>query len=85
MKIFWDALKRTLALVGSEIATIMGAGSVMNVEPWKLAIVAAISAAFTVWGKIGRAYYTDGQFTSDELNEIFGGFGNNLEKEQPKK
>jgi len=84
MKIFWDATKRTIALVGSEIATIMGAGSIMDVSPWKLAVVAAISAAFTVWGKIGRAYYTDGKFTSDELDEIFGGFGNNLEKEAKK-
>jgi hypothetical protein len=81
MKIFWDAFKRTLALVGSEIATIMGAGSIMDVEPWKLAIVAGISAAFTVWGKIGRAYYVDGKFTSEELDEIFGGMGNNLDKE----
>lgn len=71
MKILWDALKRTFALIGVEVATIMAAGSVMEVEAWKAAVVAGISAAMTVWGSIGRAYYRDGSLTKDEVDEAF--------------
>lgn len=71
MNLLWDALKRTLAYIGTEIAFIMGAGAVMEVEAWKTAIITAISAAMTVWASIGRAYYTDGELTKDEVDSAF--------------
>jgi hypothetical protein len=71
MKLIWEAMKRTLALVGTEIAVIMAAGSLMEVDAWKAAVVAGISAAMTVWGAIGRAYYTDGKLTKDEVDDAF--------------
>jgi lactam utilization protein B len=71
MRVIWDAIKRTLALVGTEIAMIMAAGSVMEVEAWKSAVMAGLSAALTVWAAIGRAYYTDGKLTETEVDEAF--------------
>jgi lactam utilization protein B len=73
MKILWDAIKRTVALVGTEIALIMAAGSVMEIEAWKAAVVAGLSAAMSVWAAIGRAYYKDGKLTKDEVDEAFSG------------
>jgi hypothetical protein len=71
MKILWDALKRTFAFIGVEIATIMAAGSVMEVEAWKAAVMAGISAAMSVWASIGRAYYKDGKLSKEEVDEAF--------------
>ena len=71
MNILWDAIKRTLALIGTEVALIMAAGSVMEVEAWKAAAMAGIAAALTVWASIGRAYYKDGKLTKAEVDEAF--------------
>jgi hypothetical protein len=71
MRLLWDAIKRTAALIGVEVATIMAAGSVMDVEAWKAAVIAAISAALSVWAAIGRSYYTDGDLTEDEVDDAF--------------
>lgn len=71
MKILWDAIKRTLALIGTEVALIMAAGSVMEVEAWKAAAMSGIAAALTVWASIGRAYYKDGKLTKSEVDEAF--------------
>jgi lactam utilization protein B len=71
MKILWDAIKRTLALVGTEVALIMAASSVMDVAAWKAAVIAGIAAALSVWAAIGRAYYRDGKLTKTEVDEAF--------------
>lgn len=71
MKLIWEAIKRTLALIGTEIALIMAAGSVMNIEAWKSAVMAGLAAAMSVWAKIGRSYYTDGKLTKTEVDEAF--------------
>jgi len=71
MRILWDALKRTFALIGTEIALIMAAGSVMEVEAWKSAIMAGLAAAMSVWAKIGRSYYSDGKLSKSEVDEAF--------------
>jgi hypothetical protein len=71
MKLLWDALKRTFALIGAEVATIMAAGSLMDVDAWKSALVAGLAAAFTVWREIGKSYYTDGKLTRDEVDSAF--------------
>jgi hypothetical protein len=71
MKLLWEAIKRTLALIGTEVAVIMAAGSVMEMDAWKSAVVAALAAAMTVWGAIGRSYYSDGKLTKDEVDDAF--------------
>lgn len=71
MKLIWDALKRTAALIGAELATIMAATSVLNVEAWKGALATAIAASLTVWGAIGRSYYKDGKLTKQEVDDAF--------------
>lgn len=71
MKLLWEAIKRTLALVGTEIAVIMAASSAMGIEAWKAAVVAALSGSMTVWASIGRAYYTDGKLTESEVDDAF--------------
>lgn len=71
MKLIWDAVKRTLALIGTEIALIMAAGSVMEVDAWKSAVMAGLAAAMSVWAKIGRSYYSDGKLSKDEVDQAF--------------
>lgn len=71
MNILWDAIKRTLALIGTEVALIMAAGSIMEVEAWKAAAMSGIAAALTVWASIGRSYYKDGKLTKAEVDEAF--------------
>lgn len=71
MKLILDALKRTLALIGTEIALIMAAGSVMEIDAWKSAVMAGLAAAMSVWAKIGRSYYSDGKLTKDEVDTAF--------------
>lgn len=71
MAILWDAIKRTFALIGTEIALIMAAGSVMEVEAWKSAVMAGLAAAMSVWAKIGRSYYSDGKLSKREVDAAF--------------
>lgn len=71
MKTLWDAIKRTLALIGTEVALIMAAGSALDVAAWKAAALSAIAAALSVWAAIGRSYYKDGKLTKAEVDEAF--------------
>jgi hypothetical protein len=71
MKVFLDAIKRSIALALTEVAAIMAGGSIMDIDPWKSAIIAGMSALFSVWAELGRAYYTDGKLDEDEVNAAF--------------
>jgi hypothetical protein len=71
MKLVWEAIKRTLALVATEIAAIMAAGSLLAIDAWKAAVIAGLSAAMTVWASIGKAYYEDGKLTKNEVDDAF--------------
>lgn len=64
-------MKRTVALIAAEVAALMAAGAILDVEAWKSATLAAIAAALKVWSAIGRAYYADGELTRAEVNEAF--------------
>lgn len=66
-----DALKRTAALIGSEIAVLMAAASLLDIDAWKAAVVTAIAAALTVWASISKSYYTDGKLTRQEVDDAF--------------
>ncbi len=71
MKLFWESVKRTGALIAAEVATLMASGAILEIETWKTAIQTALAATLTVYGSMGRAYYTDGKLTKDEVNEAF--------------
>jgi hypothetical protein len=71
MQLIWDAIKRTAALIASEIAVIMASGAVLEIETWKSALQTGLVAALTVWGNIGRAYYKDGKLTKSEVDDSF--------------
>lgn len=71
MKLIWEAIKRTIALIGTEIALIMAAGSVMEIAAWKSAVMAGLAAAMSVWAKIGKSYYSDGKLTKGEVDQAF--------------
>jgi hypothetical protein len=71
MALIWDAIKRTAALIASEMAVIMASGAMLEIETWKSAVQTALVAALTVWGNIGRAYYTDGKLTKSEVDDSF--------------
>jgi len=71
MALIWDAIKRTAALVASEIALVMASGAVLEIETWKSALQTGLIAVLTVWGAIGRAYYKDGKLTKSEVDDSF--------------
>lgn len=71
MKLFIDALKRTAALIASQVAALVASGAILGIETWKTAIQTAIAAALTIWGALGRSYYEDGKLTRDEVDEAF--------------
>lgn len=71
MKLIVDALKRTAAMIATEVAALMAAGSILEIEAWKSAVMTAISATLTVWAMIGRSYYKDGKLDQAEVDEAF--------------
>lgn len=71
MALIWDAMKRTAAFIGAEIAVLMSSGAILEIEAWKTAIQTALAAILTVWGSIGRAYYKDGRLTKAEVDDAF--------------
>lgn len=71
MKLIWNAIKRTAALIGAEAATIIAGGSIAGVDALVSVLIAATAAALTVWAEIGRAYYKDGKLTEDEVDAAF--------------
>ncbi len=71
MKLFWESVKRTVALIAAEVATLLESGSILESETWNTGNQTELAATLTVYGSMGRAYYTDGKLTKDEVNEAF--------------
>ncbi len=71
MKLIWEAIKRTGALIAAEVAALMASGAILDIEVWKTAVQTGIAACLTVWGSLGRAYYTDGKLDRSELDQAF--------------
>ena len=61
-----------VAVVVASVMGTIGAGSIIGVELWKSASMAAILGVAIVLEALARAYLIDGNLDEDEINEAFG-------------
>jgi len=61
-----------IAVVVASVMGTIGAGSIIGVELWKSASMAAILGVAIVLEGLARAYITDGKIDDDEINASFG-------------
>ena len=60
-----------LAVVIASVMGTIGAGSIIGVELWKSASMAAILGVVIVLEGLARAYIADGKLDESEINESF--------------
>lgn len=61
-----------IAVVVASVMGTIGAGTIIGVELWKSASMAAILGCAVVLEALARAYITDGKLDDQEINESFG-------------
>jgi hypothetical protein len=61
-----------VAVVVASVMGTIGAGSIIGVELWKSASMAAILGIAIVLEALARAYLVDGNLDQNEINEAFG-------------
>lgn len=66
-----DILFRMIAVVIASVMGTIGAGTIIGVELWKSASMAAILGVAVVLEALARAYITDGKLDDAEINESF--------------
>jgi len=62
---------RMFAVVVAQGMGMLGAGSVIGIELWQAAALAAVSGVAVVSEALARAYLTDGELSSSEINAAF--------------
>lgn len=67
-----DILFRMIAVVIASVMGTIGAGTIIGVELWKSASMAAILGVAVVLEALARAYITDGKLDDQEINDSFG-------------
>ena len=66
-----DILTRMIAVVIASVMGTIGAGTIIGVELWKSASMAAILGIAVVLEALARAYITDGKLDDQEINDSF--------------
>lgn len=66
-----DILFRMVAVVIASVMGTIGAGTIIGVELWKSASMAAILGVAVVLEALARAYITDGKLDDAEINDSF--------------
>ena len=66
-----DIITRMVAVVVASVMGTIGAGSIIGVELWKSASMAAILGVAIVLEGLARAYIADGKLDETEINEAF--------------
>lgn len=66
-----DILFRMVAVVVASVMGTIGAGTIIGVELWKSASMAAILGVAVVLEALARAYIVDGKLDDAEINESF--------------
>jgi hypothetical protein len=66
-----DIITRMVAVVVASVMGTIGAGSIIGVELWKSASMAAILGVAIVLEGLARAYITDGKLSETEIDEAF--------------
>jgi|694.fasta_scaffold56847_2 hypothetical protein len=72
MKIIPTLLARIFAVFGSSALAALAGGAIMDISLAKSAGMAGFMAAAGVTERLLRAYYDDGQLSTDEISDAFG-------------
>jgi hypothetical protein len=67
-----DIVRRTFAVVILNITGAFVGGSVIGIEIWQAAIMAAVAGVMGVAQELSRSYLADGRLDADEINRTFG-------------
>jgi hypothetical protein len=68
----FDIIRRTFAVVILNITGAFVGGSVVGIELWQSAAMAAAAGVMGVAQELSRSYLADGQIDPDEINKVFG-------------
>lgn len=66
-----DISLRMIAVIIASIMGTIGVGSILGVETWKSAGIAALMGIAMVAESLARKYLEDGELTHNEINESF--------------
>jgi hypothetical protein len=67
-----DIVRRTFAVVILNITGAFVGGSVIGIEIWQAAIMAAVAGVMGVAQELSRSYLSDGHLDVEEINRTFG-------------
>jgi hypothetical protein len=67
-----DIVRRTFAVVILNITGAFVGGSVIGIEIWQAAIMAAVAGVMGVAQELSRSYLADGRLDAEEINRTFG-------------
>lgn len=71
------AARMVAVIIATGLGTI-GAGSLVGLEVWKTAGLAALMGVAVVSEELARAYLVDGDLTDDEINSAFAKVDNEM-------
>lgn len=75
-----DISARMIAVIVASVTGTIGVGSILGVETWKSAAIAALMGVAMVAESLARKYLSDGSLTNEEINEAFGQVNKKKEK-----
>jgi len=64
-------MSRMVALIIMQMMGAIGSGAVLGLQVWQSATMAAVMGVATVSEALARAYMTDGEITTAEINASF--------------
>jgi hypothetical protein len=71
VKKFKSISSRMVAVVIAQAMGMLGAGSLLGLEVWQAAAMAAVGGIATVSEALARAYLKDGKLSISEIDEAF--------------
>jgi len=64
-------MARMVALIVMQMMGALGSGAVLGLEVWQSAVMASVMGVATVAEALARAYMTDGNISTSEINDSF--------------
>jgi hypothetical protein len=61
-----------VALIVMQMMGAIGSGAVLGLEVWQSAVMAGVMGVATVAEALARAYMTDGNISTSEIDDSFG-------------
>lgn len=80
-----NVIMRIVAVFAANGLSVIGAGSIAGIEPWKAAALAGGLGVATVVEGLARAFLDDGKLTKDEINAVFNQVDKRSDKTPAKK